>query len=101
MVKDVIKLHDHYDGPELDRLPDLLVVWDRDADTSAASSPDIGVVKGESPSVRTGDHSKHGMLISDQPLHTELPDPVAPTQVTSIIQATVRDHTEQSEVASA
>ena len=85
VVKEVIKIHDHYNGPELARLPDLMVVWDQDADLSRVSAPKLGTFTGKSMSERTGDHSQRGLLISDQPFELKGTQPVDPAQVTPIL----------------
>ncbi len=41
-VSEFIKVHEHCSGPEIDRLPDLLVVWNRDVNLSAFGSYDTG-----------------------------------------------------------
>jgi hypothetical protein len=84
-VADVIKIHDHYAGPELARLPDILVVWNREADLSAVGSEAIGVFRSEHAGHRTGDHSPRGLLLSDHPLG---PGPVGkldPMEVTPLL----------------
>ncbi len=90
VVAEVIRLCDRYNGPQLARLPDLLVVWNRDADLSRITSPEIGAVAWPSYTVRTGDHSKHGLLISDRPLRNERSAPVAPSAITPILREAVK-----------
>ena len=41
-VSEVIKVHEHCSRPEIDRLPDLLVVCNRVVDLSAVDSDDTG-----------------------------------------------------------
>lgn len=91
LVREVIKLHDHYSGPRLTGLPDLLAVWNRGADVSRVSSPEIGTISRPAYNVRTGDHSKFGLLISDRPLASNLTTPLTPTQVTPILRSAVEN----------
>ena len=84
-VSEVIKLHDCYHGPELARLPDLLVVWNRQADLSAMGSDVIGVFRKARPTPRSGDHSARGLLLSDAPLEGAAEGVLTPMQVTPIL----------------
>jgi len=85
VVEEVIKVHDHYRGPELARLPDLMVVWNQHADLSRVSAPKLGTFSGKPTTDRTGDHSQRGLLITDRPLETKFSQPIDPAQVTPIL----------------
>jgi predicted AlkP superfamily phosphohydrolase/phosphomutase len=84
-VGEVVKVHERYSGPEIGRLPDLLVVWNRDADLSAVGSDDIGFFHKEYESLRSGDHSPRGLVLSDKQLTAVPPGRIDPTQVTPIL----------------
>ena len=84
-VSEVIKVHEHYHGAEIDRLPDLLVVWNRNADLSAVGSDDIGFFHKAIESHRTGDHSQRGLVLSDRAIALAPASPIGPTQVTPIL----------------
>ena len=61
IVRDVTRVSDLYDGPLVGSLPDLLVDWEREAPINGARSARIGVVRGISTGIRTGDHRAGGM----------------------------------------
>ena len=88
LITDIVKVRRHYDGPELDRLPDLLLTWNRAADVSAVSSPDIGRIKNKYPGIRTGDHSTRGLLIANLPIEISPSPPLTPMQAGSLLMAT-------------
>jgi predicted AlkP superfamily phosphohydrolase/phosphomutase len=90
LVSRVVKTHEVFSGPQLDTLPDLMAVWNRDADTSAACSPDIGRVTSPGSSHRSGDHSTHGLLISDLALDAEHERPLFPAEVTPLLLEAAR-----------
>ncbi len=85
LVKEVIKMHDYLNGPYLDLMPDLFVIWNREADVSEVSSPEIGKLVRKSSSARTGDHSTRSMLVSDRKVCSDLTAPLAPDEVTQIL----------------
>jgi predicted AlkP superfamily phosphohydrolase/phosphomutase len=55
-VDSVVKTADQFAGPCLDRLPDLLVLWNRSAPIHALRGPGIRQTPHKIPGVRTGDH---------------------------------------------
>jgi len=66
LVKDVIKAKDVYTGEALDKLPDLLVNWNKDAGPGPVRrvfSPKIGTMENDSQPPRTGDHTPNGMYL--------------------------------------
>ena len=64
----VRRARDLYDGPRVDRLPDLFVEWHHDDPITALRSPRIGTVSGVSAADRTGDHWQQGLLLGRGPL---------------------------------
>jgi predicted AlkP superfamily phosphohydrolase/phosphomutase len=63
LVRRVLRTADLYSGPRVDALPDLLVDWERSAPITGATSPTIGVVRGEYTGIRTGDHRGNGQVV--------------------------------------
>lgn len=61
IVKEVLRTSELFSGEHLDRLPDLLAVWRRNAPISGASSDKIGVVPNDAPVVRPGNHIAGGI----------------------------------------
>jgi hypothetical protein len=56
-----------YKGEHLDRLPDLIVVWNRSAPISADASPAIGELRVAGPGNRTGNHVSGGFYVGSGP----------------------------------
>ena len=90
LVSQIIKTHDHYVGPEVEVLPDLMVVWNRNADVREISSPEIGTLRNPGNNVRSGDHSTRGLVICDSPITTADTSPINPAEVTAIILESAR-----------
>jgi predicted AlkP superfamily phosphohydrolase/phosphomutase len=63
----VRRASDLYEGPYFDRMPDLLVEWNRDGPISRATSPKIGLVEDPVPNLRTGDHRPDGWFAALAP----------------------------------
>jgi predicted AlkP superfamily phosphohydrolase/phosphomutase len=64
LVKSVIKVHETCSGSALDMLPDLLVVWNRDAPIRSVEIPGVGCLDvSERGGYRTGDHSANCSLV--------------------------------------
>lgn len=61
-VREVVRVADHYRGECLDDLPDLMVVWRRDAPIARLGSPTIGRVSGEHRPRRTGFHTDRALV---------------------------------------
>ncbi len=55
------------DPPELLELPDILVLWNRDAPNNAVGSPKIGEIRRPYPGNRTGDHTATSVLLIHGP----------------------------------
>jgi predicted AlkP superfamily phosphohydrolase/phosphomutase len=67
IVKEVLRTSELFTGEHLARLPDLLVVWHRDAPISGARSDKIGVVHNKTPNVRPGNHFCGGIWFARGP----------------------------------
>jgi len=67
LVDHVVRVQQHYSGPELDCLPDLLVVWNRRQSIASATSPKIGEVRLPYPEMRPGNHIPGGVLFACGP----------------------------------
>lgn len=89
-IKEVIRVHKNYQGPAIEQLPDLLVVWNRAADLSAIHSEAHGVFRKEEDPTRTGDHSRRGLVLSDQPIDSAPNGLLSPMQVTPILVGAVQ-----------
>jgi len=62
-VGKVSKIHDLYEGPYLDKLPDLTVLWSQEAWIQELHSPGYGTVSGVHNDLRTGGHAAEGFMI--------------------------------------
>jgi predicted AlkP superfamily phosphohydrolase/phosphomutase len=89
-VAKVVKIREMFSGPALDRLPDLMVVWNRDADLSSVSSPHFGEVRRKDILDRTGDHSTRGIVVSDRAFECSASGPISPMDVTPILLEAVQ-----------
>ena len=69
IVKEVVRVTDQpeYTGPMLDILPDLFVVWNREAPFDGVESARIGRIDGARSWGRTGDHTPNAMIIAQGP----------------------------------
>ena len=90
LVADVVRIREIFNGAQLDNLPDLYVVWNREADVSAARSDAVGKLKNPVVNPRTGDHSDRGMVISDRPLSGVSETPVPPAAMMPMVRDAVR-----------
>lgn len=63
LVRDIVRTADHYTGPALEGLPDLMVGWNTDAPINAVGSDRIGRVEGRYTGNRTGDHEPGGLVV--------------------------------------
>lgn len=89
IVSEIIKIRSDYDGPNLDLLPDLFVVWNRNAETASIRSPDIGTLENTEFGVRSGDHTQLGMLISSEALSETIPPKLDPMGVSRLLTAAI------------
>ena len=56
-------------GERRDQLPDLLVTWNQvGGELARVSSPDIGELRNENLSFRTGDHQPDGIFFAEGPM---------------------------------
>jgi predicted AlkP superfamily phosphohydrolase/phosphomutase len=67
VVTDVVRVADEHHGEWLDRLPDLLVVWNRDEPIDRVTSDSIGTVEYSYRGNRTGDHSPDNVFFAVGP----------------------------------
>jgi predicted AlkP superfamily phosphohydrolase/phosphomutase len=79
LVSKIYRSREIYEGPYVDRMPDLLVLWNRDAPIRKVTSPKIGSVPDPNPSMRSGDHRPEGLFAAVGPglRPTKLDDPVS------------------------
>ncbi len=67
IVESIVRSDQAYAGTQIDDLPDLLVVWRRDAPISGAASATIGEVRTAMPNFRPGNHVAGGILFARAP----------------------------------
>ena len=62
-IQKVSRIHEIYDGPHLDALPDLTALWAGEAPIDEVYSPGYGTVSGSHNDLRTGGHAAEGFLL--------------------------------------
>jgi hypothetical protein len=68
LAEEIFLVRDHYSGPNLDKLPDILMTWNRTKPINAATSEKIGYVdKTGLCLTRTGDHRPLGRFFAVAP----------------------------------
>jgi len=67
VVKRVSYPPEMFDGPFLDRLPDVIALWDNSFPWSSIRSPRFGTLRLSGQDIRTGGHSSHGFMIAMGP----------------------------------
>lgn len=68
LVKEIHRSADLHQGDRVDQLPDLLVTWNQvGGKLSRVTSPDIGEMRHENLSFRTGDHRPEGIFFAQGP----------------------------------
>ncbi len=67
VVQEVLRTARLYDGDNRELLPDLLVVWNREAPIAAARSPLLGAMRARSANFRTGNHLANGFCLAAGP----------------------------------
>lgn len=68
LTTEIIKVHDLYAGAYLDKLPDILLTWNRSSQINAARSPKIGMIdKAGLINPRSGDHLPVGRFYAVAP----------------------------------
>jgi predicted AlkP superfamily phosphohydrolase/phosphomutase len=98
VIKEVVRIADECHGQRLETLPDLFVVWAREAPIRAVTSPKIGIVTGTRViGDRTGDHNADCVLFAQGPRVTRrgpmnpmTVEDIAPT-ITSLLGLTLPD----------
>lgn len=82
-VRRVLRTAEHYDGPRIDALPDLLVEWESEAALDAVRSPKIGTIRRPYRGPRSGHHRRGGFLLARGP-HVEPGSLDRPVDVTDL-----------------
>ena len=67
LVQEVVRVATHYQGPHLDHLPDLTIMWNKSHPIRAVRSETIGTIWQEYADARTGDHKPDGLFIAAGP----------------------------------
>jgi predicted AlkP superfamily phosphohydrolase/phosphomutase len=67
VVDDVVRTADGRPGPEIDRMPDFFVIWNRESPIDRVGSPRVGEVEYIHRGNRTGDHSPASLFIAAGP----------------------------------
>jgi len=66
LVRKVVRTERLHSGEGLERLPDLLVQWNRDKPILRVSSPATGVIESRHLGMRSGDHEQEGLFFTNQ-----------------------------------
>jgi predicted AlkP superfamily phosphohydrolase/phosphomutase len=66
-VREVVSTDEAFPGPRRDRLPDLIVVWENEAEITDLHGPGIGTVRALSPDGRKGSHAPPGFALMRGP----------------------------------
>jgi predicted AlkP superfamily phosphohydrolase/phosphomutase len=64
VARQVTLSHQEFEGPSLDRLPDLTVLWDQSFAWDEVASPLIGRLKIRRQDSRSGSHTPYGFLLA-------------------------------------
>jgi predicted AlkP superfamily phosphohydrolase/phosphomutase len=67
VVRRVTLTHDVFDGPFLQQLPDITVLWEQDFPWDALHSPRFGTLRIRRQDSRTGSHTPHGFFLATGP----------------------------------
>lgn len=67
LVEQVIRVADVVSGPALDRLPDLLVIWNRVGTVNGVGSDRVGELRDSESHLRTGDHTADAFVLARRP----------------------------------
>jgi predicted AlkP superfamily phosphohydrolase/phosphomutase len=67
LIKEVVRISDICEGEQLNRLPDLLLLWHRPVPIRRIGSAKIGEIDAVYPGDRTGDHSQKALLVANGP----------------------------------
>jgi len=63
LVQRVTLTHETFNGPFLEQLPDLTVLWDQSFAWNTVYSPRFGTLRIRQQDARTGGHSSHGFVL--------------------------------------
>jgi predicted AlkP superfamily phosphohydrolase/phosphomutase len=63
VVRKVTLTHEEFEGPELDRLPDVTILWDQSFPWNAVHSPRFGTLRIRRQDSRAGSHTPYGFFI--------------------------------------
>jgi len=67
VVDQVVRLADEEEGQWLDHMPDMWVIWNREAPIDRVTSPAVGTVEYQNRGSRTGDHSPESFFFARGP----------------------------------
>lgn len=67
LVDEVLRVDQLYQGENRDLLPDLLVLWNRNAPIQSAHSPLMGSIRPRPSGLRTGNHLHNGFCLATGP----------------------------------
>jgi predicted AlkP superfamily phosphohydrolase/phosphomutase len=89
LVREVVRTDRVYRGERLDRLPDLLVHWNREGPILRVTSPTTGLIENRHLSVRSGDHAETGLVLTSGPgvIPGQRKDSVAAADLVALIAA--------------
>ncbi len=76
LIKRVTLTHEEFNGPFLEQLPDLTVLWDQSFAWNTVYSPRFGTLQIKQQDSRKGGHSPHGFVLMagpDVPAGLQLP----------------------------
>lgn len=62
LVADIVYPTSEYSGEHVERLSDMLLIWNRKVDIANLVSPTVGAIRGDFQPGRTGDHTPDGYL---------------------------------------
>ena len=82
LVRQVLKTHCLFEGPCQQDLPDLRLIWNRDAPIRKIYSPKIGLIERDPEYHRTGDHRSKGFFLTTGPgIHRGNSPPISSTDL--------------------
>jgi len=67
IVREVSYLHERFEGPHVEQLPDIAVFWDNSFHWNAVESPRFGILEIPPQDQRSGSHSDHAFLLASGP----------------------------------
>jgi predicted AlkP superfamily phosphohydrolase/phosphomutase len=66
-VREVWRTRQHFEGPHLDELPDLIVFWEKGTPIHAVVHPEAGIIEGDQPVLQTAQHRPESFFIAAGP----------------------------------